>query len=171
MGLRRRVPCQLGSRSEGARAGCLERFAVLKQLPSRRRQRFHVSRGNDPARAEAPHRLGDPAHVVRNRRHPSAERAQERAALVELRRIREDSDRRIAERAVHVGLRQIAEPPVDLDTASPEPVALPRLRPAVTFPCLANQAQQYVWPEVLSPLRYPTWTKPPVEREVPTQYE
>ncbi len=46
---------------------------------------------HDAPGAEAPHGLGDAADVVCDRRHAGAERAQQRAALIELRLVREEA--------------------------------------------------------------------------------
>ncbi len=73
------------------------------------------------------HRLGHAADVVGDRRHAGAERAEQRAALVELRPVREHGDRRLAEGAVDLGLRQVAEPPVDVESRRRGAVRLHRL--------------------------------------------
>ena len=62
------------------------------------------SGGDDAARAVGAHRLGEAADVVDHRRHAGAERAEQRAALVELRAVGEDGDGRLAERPVDLRL-------------------------------------------------------------------
>ena len=126
--VRRRVPGQLVARAARAGAGLLERVAVAEQLRDRGRERGDVARRNDAAGAEAAHRLGDAADVVRDRRHAGAERAEQRAALVELRPVREHGHRRLAEGAVDLGLRQVAEPPVDVEPGRRGAVRLHRLQ-------------------------------------------
>src|SRR5205814_8759635 len=97
----------------GAGARLLERGRIVEELADRRRETLEVARRDDPARAEPPHRLGDPADVVRDRRDAGAERLQQRPALVELRPVGKERDRRVAERTLDLLRVQIPEPPFD----------------------------------------------------------
>jgi hypothetical protein len=97
------VPGQLVARAPRALASLLERVAVRKELVDCLRETGDVAGGNHAARVESPHGLGDAADVVRHGGNAGPERAQERAALVELRPIGEDGDGRVAERAVDLG--------------------------------------------------------------------
>src|SRR5581483_6139962 len=82
---------------------------------------------NDETRAEAASGIGEPAHVVRDRGNTGAERAQERAALVELRPVGKDRHRRLAERPVELVVGEVAEPPFDLEAVGGRSVPADRL--------------------------------------------
>jgi L-cysteine/cystine lyase len=100
---------------------------VGEELPDREGQRADVPRRHHPPRGEPPHRLGDAADVVRDGRHARAQRAQERAALVELGPVRKDGDGRVAEGAVDLRRREITEPPLDLEPVGRGAIGLDRL--------------------------------------------
>ena len=104
------------ARRAPARA-CSSAVGVGQERLDRVGERLDVAGGHDTPRVERTHGLGDAADVVGDGGHARTERAQEGAALVELRLVREHRDRRLAERAVDLGLRQVAEPPVDVDAA------------------------------------------------------
>src|SRR6266536_712979 len=91
------------AQTEKPRVSCARRYAASI---------LDVARGNDAPCLEAAYGLGDPADVVRDRGHARAERAQQGAALVELRVVGEDGDGRVAEGTVGLVLRQVAEPPL-----------------------------------------------------------
>jgi endonuclease/exonuclease/phosphatase family metal-dependent hydrolase len=127
MGLRGRVPGQLLSSPPRAFACLLECVVVGEELVHGRRETGHIPRGHHAAGGEAADRLGDAADVVRDGGNPGAERAQEGAALVELRPVWEDCDRGVAEGAVDLRLREVAEAPFHLEPVRSRPVRLDRL--------------------------------------------
>ena len=109
---RRGFPGQLLLGPLRACTGPREGGRVVEQLASRLGQRRDVARRNDPARAEAPDRLCEPADVVRDHWNAGAERPEQGPALVDLGPVRKERDRRVAQRAVDLVVREIAEPPL-----------------------------------------------------------
>ena len=99
---------------------------VVEQLAHGLGERLDVARRDDAAGPEAANRLAEAADVVGDGRHAGAERAHERAALVDLGPVGEERDRRLAERAVDLVVREVAEPPLG-PVARGRPVAVDRL--------------------------------------------
>jgi endonuclease/exonuclease/phosphatase family metal-dependent hydrolase len=125
--LRGAVPGQLLACPPCARPRPLESVVIGEELLDGRRETDDVARGHDAAGVETAHRLGDATDVVCDGRDAGAECAQQRAALVQLWQVREDSDGGFAEGAVDLRLRQVAEPPLDLEPVRRGAVRLDRL--------------------------------------------
>jgi len=122
-----RVPGERLTRQSRALARPLERLVIREELVDGLREAGNVACFHDAAGAESSHRLGDAADVVGDGRDAGSERAEEGAALIELRPVGKDGDRRLAERAVDLRLREVAEPPVDVEPVRSCAVRLERL--------------------------------------------
>ena len=108
----RRLPGELCPGSLRTLAGRGKRCWIVEELAKGRCEPSHVTRDDHTSGTERTDRLGEPAHVVHDRRHPSAERLQERSALVDLRLVREQRDRRPREDVGDLVRLEPAEPPL-----------------------------------------------------------
>src|SRR5437762_2946815 len=106
------LPGQLAPRARGTCAGGGERFGIAEELAGGGRQRLDVARRDDSAGAVLRDRLRKAADVVRDGRHPGAERLEQRSRLVELGTVGKDGDRRLRERAVELARGEVAETPL-----------------------------------------------------------
>ena len=104
------VPGELLASAKRSGAGVGERRLVVEQLSDGVAQCGDViGRDNAPGTVVRDS-LAETADVVDDRRHPGAERLQERPALVELRAVGEDCDGRVTESTLELLRREIAEP-------------------------------------------------------------
>ena len=106
------VPGQLARARRAPSRAASSAAGSSRSSPGCLGERGDVPGRDDAAGAERLHGLGEPADVVDDRRHAGAERAQQRARLVELGAVGEERHRRLAERAVELGVREVAEPPL-----------------------------------------------------------
>ena len=113
MSFRCRIPRERLAGARRAAPSFRERGGVVEEPADGRRERLDVAGGDDATRAEAPDRLPEAADVVRDGGDAGTQGAEERAALVDLRPVREEGERGLSVGPVDLGLREVAEPPVD----------------------------------------------------------